>query len=99
MREKQHQGFQKIVARQTPKSVILVEAAADMSKSWLIQRMRHHNQETNVPIVHMDFRDRRPHDYLSLARLAREDLSALASVNPDLSREAEPILRALEQGQ
>ena len=75
-REKQYQGFQKMLAGETPKTVMLVEAPADMGKTWLIQRMRHHCAEHGVPTMHVDFRDRRPHDYLSLVRLARDQMGA-----------------------
>ena len=82
-REKQYQGFQKMLAGETPKSVMLVEAPADMGKTWLVQRMRHHCAENGVPAMHVDFRDRRPHDYLSLVRLARDQMGArLAYFNP-----------------
>jgi hypothetical protein len=75
-RTKQYQGFCKMLARETPKAVMLIEAPADMGKTWVVQRMRHHCEEENVPVMHVDFRDRRPHDYLSLVRLARDQLGA-----------------------
>ncbi|MEK7327051.1 MAG: hypothetical protein AAB217_17550 [Chloroflexota bacterium] len=75
-REKQYQGFQKMLARETPKTIMLVEAPADMGKTWLIQKVRHHCEQASIPALHVDFRDRRPHDYLSLVRLARDQMGA-----------------------
>ncbi|MBN1889877.1 MAG: hypothetical protein JW850_17915 [Thermoflexales bacterium] len=75
-RTKQYQGFCKMLARETPKAVMLIEAPADMGKTWVIQKMRHHCEGEKVPVMHVDFRDRRPHDYLSLVRLARDQLGA-----------------------
>jgi hypothetical protein len=75
-REKQYQGFQKMLAGETPKSVMVVEAPADMGKTWLIQKMRHYCGENSLPALSVDFRDRRPHDYLSLVRLARDQMGA-----------------------
>jgi hypothetical protein len=75
-REKQYQGFQKMIAGETSRSIMLVEAPADMGKTWLIQRMRHLCDEQKVASVYVNFRDRRAHDYLSLVRVARDQLSA-----------------------
>ncbi len=75
-REKQYQGFQKMLAGETPKSVMVVEAPSEMGKTWLIQRMRHYCGENKIPVLLVDFRDRRPHDYLSLVRLARDQMGA-----------------------
>lgn len=73
-REKQFQGFQKLVARETPKTVMLIEDQPEMGKTWVIQKMRHHCSKDTVPAMFVDFRDRRPHDYLSLVRLARDQI-------------------------
>lgn len=75
-REKQYQGFIKMLARQTPKTVMLIEAPAEMGKTWLIQKMRAHCRQQSVPVMHVDFRDRRAHDYLSLVRLTRDQMGA-----------------------
>lgn len=75
-RAKQFLGFQKMLARETPKAVMLIEAPAEMGKTWLIQWMRHHCREHDVPAMHVDFRDRRAYDYLSLVRLARDQMEA-----------------------
>ena len=77
-REKQYQGFQKMLAGETPRSIMLVEAPADMGKTWLIQRMRHLCEEQKILTVWVNFRDRRAHDYLSLVRVARDQLGAEA---------------------
>jgi len=75
-RAKQFLGFQKMLARETPKTIMLVEAPAEMGKTWLIQKMRHHGQTNDLPVMHVDFRDRRAHDYLYLVRLARDQMGA-----------------------
>ncbi|MCL4869763.1 MAG: hypothetical protein KJ063_12420 [Anaerolineae bacterium] len=75
-REKQYQGFQKMLAGETTRSIMLVEAPADMGKSWVVQRMRHLCEEQGVGSVLVNFRDRRAHDYLSLVRVARDQLGA-----------------------
>ena len=63
-----------MLACETPKSIMLVEAPADMGKTWLLQKMRHHCVGNGVPVLYVDFRDRRPYDYLSLVRLARDQM-------------------------
>jgi len=75
-REKQYQGFQKMLAGETTRSIMLVEAPADMGKTWLIQRMRHLCEEQKIPSVFVNFRDRRAHDYLSLVRVARDQVGS-----------------------
>lgn len=77
-REKQRQGFMKMLARETPKQIMLVEAPANMGKTWLIQVLRHECRARNVPVAHFDFRDRRPWDYLTLVRQARDQLDPAA---------------------
>ncbi len=73
-REKQYDGFQRMLAGGTPKRIMCVRDQQDTGKSWLIQRLRHHCDEHQIPAVHVDFRDRQPHDYLSLVRLARDQI-------------------------
>jgi len=75
-REKQYHGFLKMLAHETPKTIMLIEAPADMGKTWLIQKMRHYCDQNGVPAMHIDFRDRRPYDYLSLARRVRDQMGA-----------------------
>jgi hypothetical protein len=75
-RTKQFLGFQKMLARETPKAVMVIEAPAEMGKTWLIQNMRHHCRQNDVPVMHADFRDRQPYDYLSLVRRARDQMGA-----------------------
>jgi hypothetical protein len=77
-REKQFQGFLKMLARETPKTIMLIEAPGDMGKSWLIHKMRHYCLENQIATAHVDFRDRHPYDYLSLVRLARDQMGPLA---------------------
>lgn len=74
-REKQYLGFQKMLARQTAKTTMCIEAPGDMGKTWLIQRMRYHCEEHDVPAMHVDFGNRHgAYDYLSLVRLARDQI-------------------------
>jgi len=73
-RDKQYQGFLKMLARKTPKAIMLIEAPADMGKTWLIQKMRHYCDQNDVPTMHVDFRDRRAYDYLSLVRRGRDQM-------------------------
>ncbi len=80
-REKQYQGFLKMIARETPKQIMLVEAPAGMGKTWLIQRLRHECRSQAIPVTLFDFRDRRPWDYLTLVRQARDQLGP-AHFNP-----------------
>lgn len=75
-REKQYLGFQKMLARGTPKRVMLIEDGPGMGKSWLIEKMRRHCEEHAIPVVHIDFRFRRAHDYLSLLWVAQKQLGA-----------------------
>lgn len=73
-REKQRQGFLKMLARETPKQIMLVKASTEMGKTWLIQRLRHECQARGVFVVHFDFRDRLPWDYLTLVRQVRDQV-------------------------
>ncbi len=71
-REKQRDGFLKLVERATPKQVMLVVAASEMGKTWLIQRLRHECRTRSVGVSVVDFRDRRAWDYLALVRQFRD---------------------------
>ncbi|MBI4771028.1 MAG: hypothetical protein HY784_11635 [Chloroflexi bacterium] len=73
-REKQYQGFEKMLTGGTPKSIMIVEAPADMGKTWLIQKMHHYCEENHIPAMYVDFRDHRAYDYLSLVRRARDQM-------------------------
>ena len=75
-REKQHRGFQKMLARDTERSIMRIQAGPDMGKTWLVEMMHHHAESEKIPVVHVDFRDRRPYDYLSLVRLARDQFNS-----------------------
>jgi len=77
-REKQRRGFLKMLAGETPKRIMLVEAKEKMGKTWLIQRMRHECRVRNIPVAHFDFRDRLPWDCLTIVREARDDLNPAA---------------------
>lgn len=79
-REKQYQGFLKMLAGETTKTVMMIESQADMGKTWVVQRMRVYCDEHAIPVMHVDFRDRRPYDYLALVRLARDQMGPEAFV-------------------
>ena len=73
-RDKQFQGFLKMLARETRKSIMLIESPADMGKTWLLQKMRHHCAGNGVPVLYVNFRDHRRYDCLSPVRLARDPM-------------------------
>jgi hypothetical protein len=75
-REKQTQGFLKMLSRETEKTIMAIEAPAEMGKTWAIQRMRHECSLQQSSSAHFDFRDRRPWDYLSIVRQARDQMGA-----------------------
>jgi hypothetical protein len=75
-REKQTQGFLKMLSRETEKAIMAIEAPAEMGKTWTLQRMRHECSLQQSPNAHFDFRDRRPWDYLSIARQTRDQMGA-----------------------
>lgn len=77
-REKQYQGFLKMMGGETTKTIMMIESQADMGKTWVVQRMRMHCEEQAIPVMHVDFRDRRPYDYLALVRLARDQMGQAA---------------------
>jgi hypothetical protein len=60
-REKQTDGFLKMLQGETERTIMAIEAAAEMGKTWTIQRMRH---------------QRRPWDYLAIVRQARDQMGA-----------------------
>ena len=77
-RLKQLQGFQKMLRGETDKCIMVIRAPAEMGKSWLIQRMRQECGAANLPTLYIDFRDRRPYDYLTIVRTARDQMGATA---------------------
>jgi len=77
-RLKQLQGFQKMLRGETDKCIMVIHAPAEMGKSWLIQRMRQECCTANASTLHIDFRDRRPYDYLTVVRTARDQMGAAA---------------------
>jgi hypothetical protein len=80
-RERQRRGFLKMVARETPKQIMFVEAPTHMGKTWLIQRLHHECRVKGHPVAHFDFSGRQPFDYLSIVRHARDELGP-AHFNP-----------------
>jgi hypothetical protein len=77
-RVKQMQGFQKMTRGETDKCIMSVQAPTEMGKTWLIQRLRRECVACNFPTLHIDFRDRRPYDYLTIIRTARDQMGAAA---------------------
>ena len=75
-RLKQLQGFQKMLRGETDKCIMAICAPAEMGKSWLIQRMRQECGAATLPTLYIDFRDRRPYDYLTIVRTARDQMGA-----------------------
>jgi hypothetical protein len=76
-REKQTQGFLKMLRGETgDKTIMAIEAPAEMGKTWTVQRMRHECSVQGVPNAHFDFRDRQPWDYLAIVRQARDQMGA-----------------------
>ncbi len=82
-REKKLRGFEKILQPETPQSVMLIEAAEKMGKSWLAVKMQGYcrTPEIGIPVTRIDFRNpldmSKLVDHLSLIRLIRDrfDLS------------------------
>ena len=77
--EKKVGGFQKLIRPEVPKSVMVIEAAKDMGKSWLISWMQQHcQQEAQLPTAVIHFGDAleiyRIEDDLDLVRLLRDRL-------------------------
>lgn len=81
-REKKVRGFQKLLQPATRQAVMLIEAAQDMGKSWLVSYMQSHclAPDVSVPAAHVDFRNPRQiheiQDALGLIRLLRDKLEA-----------------------
>lgn len=73
-RDKQFKGFLRMLARETEKAIMAVQAPAGMGKTWLIQHVRHTCGQRQVPCARIDFRDRQDHDYLKLTRQIRDQL-------------------------
>jgi hypothetical protein len=72
-------GFQKLIRPDIPKSVMVIEAAKDMGKSWLVSWMQQHClREASVPVATINFGDAleiyRIEDDLDLVRLVRDRL-------------------------
>jgi len=75
-REKQTGGFAKMLTGEATKTIMAIEAPAEMGKTWTIQRMRHECSLQQIPSAHFDFRDRHPWDYLALVRQTRDQMGA-----------------------
>lgn len=73
-RLKQMDGFAKMLARQTPKQIMVIEAPAELGKSWTLQRLQVDCRGQGVLVALVDFRDRQPWDYLLLTRQLRDQL-------------------------
>ncbi|MCB8945303.1 MAG: hypothetical protein H6658_16270 [Ardenticatenaceae bacterium] len=77
--EKKVGGFQKLIRPDVPKSVMVIEAAKDMGKSWLVSWMQQYCQrDAGVPVATIHFGDAleiyRIEDDLDLVRLLRDRL-------------------------
>ncbi len=76
-RERQYQGFLKMLAGETRKRIMLVVAPEGMGKTWLAQRMGHECSLQSVPATQFNFRDSGGRDTLKIVRKARDDLGAI----------------------
>ncbi len=87
-RVKKLKGFEKLLQPQTRQSVMVIEAAPDMGKTWLVGKMRQlcQNPTINAPVAHIDFRNPREiheiQDVLGLVRLLRNKLDSDAYFEP-----------------
>ncbi len=77
-RSKQHQRYEEMLAGSTPMAVMLIEAPPAMGKSFLVKNLSHLTEMAGHPQVTVDFRERRTHDTLWLARFARDQLARAA---------------------
>jgi len=81
-RTKQHKRYRQMLANETPMATMLIEAPTGMGKTFLVKKMRYLAEKARHPVVHIDFRTRRPYDTLWLTRYARHQISPLLH-NPD----------------
>ncbi len=77
--EKKVGGFQKLIRPDVSKSIMVIEAAKDMGKSWLVSWMQQHcERDARVPVATIHFGDAleiyRIEDDLDLVRLLRDRL-------------------------
>ncbi len=71
-RVKQTKAFRKMLDGQTRRRIMLLKAEEGMGKSWLLHIFAHEAKIRNLPLVHIDFADRRPYDTLTLVRRCRD---------------------------
>lgn len=77
-RERQRKAFLAMLEQQVQKQIMLVEAPTHMGKTWLINWLLGKCHADKVPVAHFDFDllARRPLDYLTVIRYARDQLGA-----------------------
>ncbi len=86
-RMKKLKGFEKLLLPQTRQAVMVIEAAPDMGKSWLVSKMQQHCQQFAVgtPTAKIDFRNPREiheiQDVLGLIGLLGNKLDHAAYFN------------------
>lgn len=73
---KQIDGFSKMLARQTAKQIMVIEAPSELGKTWTLQRVLQECRGQEVRVALVDFRERQPWDYLLLVREIRDQLGA-----------------------
>ncbi|MCB0046464.1 MAG: CHAT domain-containing protein [Caldilineaceae bacterium] len=73
-RERTYRGFQKMLAGEVNKRVMLITAPEGMGKTWLIQRMAHESRRRQHGAVVFDFKDAIGRDTLDIVRRARDIL-------------------------
>ena len=74
-RTKQYKRYKQMLTADSKMAVMLIEAPTGMGKTFLVKKMRHQAEQQKHPIVHIDFRTRRPYDTLWLIRHARQQIS------------------------
>jgi hypothetical protein len=72
-REKQFDGFLKMIGGQTSKQIMFVEAPEEMGKTWLIGRLLHECLDRGLSVARIDFRDGK-WDHIDIVSKARSQL-------------------------
>lgn len=72
-RDKQVNGFKAMIGGEVRKQVMFVEAAAEMGKTWLIERLRHECLGRNLPVARIDF-EVQPWSHIDIILEARSQM-------------------------
>ena len=93
-RTKQYKRYQQMLANETKMAGMLIEAPSGMGKTFLVKKMRHLAEKADLPVVHVDFRTRRPYDTLWMIRHTRRQISPKLSEPDELFT---PLNRVINQ--